>query len=193
MAESSSKSIRTEVVAGALTAIVVAIGGAIWAWVPSVWQWLATAWASVTTHLSRTASVPTWLLYLLYATAGTWVFVIGVIAYSVLARKERPATYLDYREDRFFGAIWRWVYVGGRPDKTWAFCPSCDTVLVYSERMNYGDWETTLHCETCAHTVLSQPCDRHDLVAKVERQIDRKVRSGEWKACIPARPHKPSE
>jgi len=193
MAKSPTKSIKTEVAAGALTAIVVAVGGAIWAGLPSVWQRLATSWTSVTHHLSQAASVPTWLLYLLYATTAAWVVVVGVIAYSVLARKEQLPTYLDYREDRFLGATWRWAYVGGRPNKTWAYCPSCDTVLVYAENRNYGGWETSLHCETCDRTVLSQPGDRHDLVAKVERQIDRKIRNGEWKACVPSCQHESNE
>ena len=109
----------------------------------------------------------------------------SALAFSIRAAvRNTDPTVTDYREDRFFGTVWRWHYAHGGPDGIWAFCPSCDTVLVYSYQRDFGDLKTTLHCETCNRAILTEPGDRDNLVGKVHRQIDRKIRSGEWKDCV---------
>lgn len=96
--------------------------------------------------------------------------------------KKTSPSLADYTEDRFFGVVWRWRYAQGGPSGAWAFCPKCDTILVYSYRHDYGDFKTTLHCETCEVDLATESGNKDDLVGKVHRQIDRKLRTGEWKS-----------
>ena len=67
MAESSSDSIKTSVIGGVLTAGVLAIVAFVWAFAPGAWKWFADLLVSIWAHLTSSASVPTWWLYVLYA------------------------------------------------------------------------------------------------------------------------------
>lgn len=182
MTGKSPDSIKTNVIGGVLTAAVLSIAGAVWAFVPSAWKWFTDLLTSVWAHLTSPAIVPTWWLYILYAVGAGALLVVALIVRESF--KKTGPMFTDYTEDRFFGAVWRWRYAHGGPTGTWAFCPGCDTVLVYSYQRNYGDLMTTLHCETCHRDIATEPGDRDDLVGKVHRQIDRKVRTGEWKNYV---------
>ena len=182
MADSSSDSIKNNVIGGVVAGVVLAIGGAVWAFAPNAWKWFTDLVSSVWAHLTSSASVPTWWLYVLYIAGAAWLVRIGLGVYAATSSNEPTSS--DYREDRFFGAIWRWHYAHGGPAGTWAFCPTCDTVLVYSYQRDYGELKTTLSCETCNRTVYSESGDKDDLVGKVHRQIDRRIRTGEWKNYV---------
>jgi ribosomal protein S27E len=179
MADNSPDSIKNSVIGGVLTAAVLGIGGAIWAFVPDAWKWFTDLLGSAWEHLTSPATVPTWSLYVLYTVGAAALLVVALIVRESF--KKTGPSFTDYEEDRFFGVVWRWGYAHGRPTGTWAFCPSCDTVLVYSYRYDYGHQKTTLHCETCNHDLATESGDKDDIVAKVHRQIDRKIRTGEWK------------
>ena len=182
MIASSSNSIKSNVIGGVLTAGCLAIVAYIWAFAPGVWKWFTDLLASIWTHLTTPASVPTWWLYALYAISAITVLTLALRIRSAI--KATGPIVTEYREDRFFGAIWRWKYFQGGPTGIWAFCPACDTVLVYSYQRDFGDLKTALHCETCNRTILTESGDKDDLQGKVHRQIDRKIRNGEWKNNI---------
>lgn len=183
MADSSSDSIKNNVIGGVVAGVVLAIGGAVWAFAPNAWKWFTDLVSSVWAHLTSSASVPTWWLYLLYA-AGVAVLVqIGARIHVAVSNNE--PTVAEYQEDTFFGVVWRWSNAHGGAASAWAFCPKCDTVLVYAEhRNNAGQWFTILTCETCNEPKLTETGDKDDLVARVHRQIDRKMRTGEWKHYV---------
>lgn len=183
MADKSPDSIKTNVIGGVLTAAVLGIAGGVWAFVPSAWKWFTDLLGSVWAHLTSPATVPTWWLYILYA-VGAGVLLVVALAVRESFKKTTGPTFTDYKEDRFFGVVWRWRYAQGGPTGTWAFCPRCDTVLVYSYRHDYGDTKTTLHCETCRVDLATEPGDKDDLVGKIHRQIDRKIRTGDWKNYV---------
>ena len=131
-------------------------------------------------HLQLTSELPNWAFYLLGIFSILWLFkpIRKVIAYF----RNKRQSYLSYVKDDYFGATWRWRYSKRDPIDIWAFCPHCDTALVYSHDGTLrGNQHTSLLCETCNRTVLTQPGDRDYLVAKVYRQIVRKLRTGEWK------------
>lgn len=183
MTKNASDSIRINVIGGVLTAFILGIGGAIWAFTPNAWAWIIHVISKSIDHLATPTSTPTWWLYVLYLALLAWIVVAALVIYASIANKEPRFT--DYRKDFFFGAIWRWQYTSsGLPTDTWAFCPICDTVLVYSHKRDYGEFFTSLTCETCNHQVLTNRGDKDDLVAKVERQIDRKIRNDEWKKQV---------
>jgi hypothetical protein len=121
-------------------------------------------------------SIPVWI-----------IAVCAIIAIFITTRlikrmivKGTPPNYFSYTEDVFMGMKWRWAYPLGdyelRP-----YCLVCDTILVYEEWPNRVMAEKTLfHCETCERVVSEQQGDHNYVVAKVHRQIERKVRTGEW-------------
>ncbi|MBL8308014.1 MAG: hypothetical protein JNM33_15085 [Rubrivivax sp.] len=182
MTSSGSDSIKTNVIGGVIAGAVLAVGGAVWAFAPAAWKWFTDLLASIWAHLTSAATVPTWWLYILYAISAAAVLTVALRVRAAATSTE--PTFTDYTEDRFMGAVWRWRYAHGAPTGTWAFCPRCDTVLVYSYQRDYGDLKTTLHCETCRVDIATEPGDRDDLVGKVHRQIDRKIRTGEWKNYV---------
>ena len=108
MADSSSDSIKTNVIGGVIAGAVLAIGGAVWAFAPGALKWFTDLLSSLWAHFSSSASVPTWWLYVLYVVGTVWVARVGFSIYAATSNKE--PTYADYREDRFLGAVWRWHY-----------------------------------------------------------------------------------
>jgi membrane protein implicated in regulation of membrane protease activity/ribosomal protein S27E len=181
MAGNSSNSISNNVIATVIGGVVLAAGGAVWVFMPKVWTWVINSLAAVWAHLADPASVPTWWLYLLYAICGVAALVLAWRVYEA-NKKPREPHWTDYQEDNFFGAVWRWHWVGNQLADPWAYCPTCDTVLVYAN--DVFPQRITLTCETCGRPVVSEGGDKDYLVAKVLRQIDRKARTGEWRNYV---------
>lgn len=190
MTESTSNSIKSNVIGGVLTAGVLAIAGVVWAFAPGAWAWFTNLWALAWAYLTSSASLPMWLVYVLYIASAAWLIRIGLGIYSAISNKE--PTFIEYSRDCFFGAIWRWHYVQGCPTGIWSFCQACDTVLVYSYQWDYGEQKTKLFCETCNRPIHTEQGDKGDLVAKVHRQIDRKIRNGEWKNYVERKTESPA-
>lgn len=175
--------VKTNVIGGIITAVLLAGGSAVWAYAPGTWKWFVDALSAIWAHLMAPSRVSTWWLYILYAVGAGALLVVALIVRETLTKTTGP-TYLDYKEDRFLGAVWRWQYAGGSPTGAWAFCPACDTMLVYGHQRGFGDVTTTLHCETCKRDVLTEQGDKDYLVNKVYRQIDRNLRTGAWKNYV---------
>lgn len=63
-----------------------------------------------------------------------------------------------------------------------AFCQSCESRLVYSDgRVGYGRTLTELICEHCSREISETEGDYDYFEAKVKREIDRRIRTGEYK------------
>lgn len=182
MDKSSYKSIPREAVIAAIAAALVALGGIVLALVPRVWAWIVETLAGVWAHLTSWGSVPMWWLYLLYVVSGSAVL---LVLWAVYENIKKPH-WTDYIKDSFFNVIWRWQWKDSSTIGIWAYCPSCDTTLVYKNDHRYFDGVTTVQliCETCSAVRVRENGDNNDLVAKVQRQIDRKLRTGEWRGCI---------
>ena len=91
-----------------------------------------------------------------------------------------------YNKDEFFNAVWRWSYSGnGLPEDAASFCPNCDMQLVYHE--DHGGYRaagltnTILFCEICNERITDVEGDYDHLESRVLREIERKVRSNEYK------------
>jgi hypothetical protein len=76
--------------------------------------------------------------------------------------------------------VWRWRYseVGSGLDSLWCFCPNDETQLVYVEDYDRVWFE----CETCRKRFGPLSGDKDHVLSMVKRQIDRKIRTGEWTA-----------
>jgi hypothetical protein len=74
-----------------------------------------------------------------------------------------------------FDVVWRWNYnYHGQPANLRAYCPTCDTQLVYTEdRFPDRVWFT---CEHCNCRYYEENGDKDYALAKVYRQIDRNLR-----------------
>ena len=177
MSESKSSPIVTRVIAGVLTA------GALWAatFIPGALKWVSETAALAWSHFLGTSEFPNWGLYLLALMS------IHTVTYWI-ARVTKPKgpSVAEYNHDTFLGLKWRWSYMSGHPTNAWAFCPRCDTILVYSEVGSRFDQDrkTVLTCETCNCDLLDHDGDKDYLVQKIHRQIDRKIRTGEWQHVI---------
>jgi len=96
------------------------------------------------------------------------------------------SSFLLYTQDVFFGIRWRWKYYGNELGPVVAFCPRCDTRLLerdeyLSRRVGYASGSGILfYCDHCSWE--SQPLEgtHDDVIERVGRQIDRKIRNKEW-------------
>jgi len=130
-------------------------------------------------HLAAATAVQNWMLYLLVSTSLPALVLLGKLVFG-----RRPG-FLDYTNDRFLGLTWRWRYRRfGRPDVPWAYCSVCDTALIYNSEGDGGRMRTVLTCETCDRTVLQHEGDAQYLAAKILRQIERRIRTGEWQTAV---------
>ena len=182
MAESDTSSIKTNVIAGLITAAIIGVIG----FAPGLWAWVSakfsSSWGTLWAHVTSSHEIPAWVLYLLALPTLLWLRQVALDVYKRLTSDEpRQSTYV---QDRFFGVTWRWHYVSGHASGIWAFCSTCDTRLVYSSSYEKLQPTVHLHCETCRHDLLRETGDKDYLVAKAHRQIDRKLRNGEWRQVV---------
>jgi len=63
------------------------------------------------------------------------------------------------------------------------FCPRCDMQLAarYGP-VGFGGYRTTLACENCNWASSEIEGELNEIISRVERLIQRKLRSGEYKA-----------
>ena len=103
----------------------------LWVWGGLTWVWAA---------LIAKYLVPGWVIVI----AGLWALVRLWRTVKHLSQATPPA-YLNYTEDRFDGAVWRWSWDADNISDIWCFCPLCDAQLVPSE----GYTETAFICDRC--------------------------------------------
>ncbi|MGF6599807.1 hypothetical protein P3T23_004541 [Paraburkholderia sp. GAS448] len=189
MTEKSTEPVSRTVLSGVLTAIILAILGFIWRFLPTLWQWLVHLAALIRAHLTSHAALPVWSVYILGAALAGWIVVFAINLWP-RAKANLEPKFTDYREDRFFGVTWRWHYDRNkRMTDAWPFCPACDTILAYSTQKDWSGFahgapKTEFVCETCNTTRLEQHGYRHDIINKVYRQIERTVRNEEWREKV---------
>ena len=174
MSESKSWSIISRAVAAILAA------AGLWGLskIPGLLHWLGKIGIAFWTHLKGTSGLPNWGLYLLILMA-----IHTLVTLAKRLKKPKGPKVTEYNQDIFLGLLWRWSYIGNHPINAWALCPHCKTILVYTEHRDYPFSpveKTVLTCETCNREMLTHPGDKDYLVGKIHRQIDRKIRTGEW-------------
>jgi hypothetical protein len=130
--------------------------------------------------------VPGWILIVLVALAIIPLFTL--LRFIFYGRE--PGYRQLYRTDDLYGARWQWEYSSdGAIRNLGCLCPVCQTELVYDEHirdriMPWRDEEddnTRFICQHCNATKATFQGSRHHAIGMVEREIRRKVRTGEWK------------
>lgn len=179
-------SVRSQLVIGIVTGIVATVlGGLLLLWLtpiaPGIWRGIAGGAGAFVDYLSANAGMPRWLLMLL----------LGAVAWSLLSAVRRtfsrstPALALNptvYRKDSFFGVIWRWDYYGNMIGDPHPYCPRDETPLV--ARPDEHNWHLEFVCETCQERFEIPGGHVEKAQGMVQRQIERKHRTGEWQDIV---------
>lgn len=168
MAGSGSSDVRNNVIAGVITAGVVAAVTLLFS--PEAWIWAKGVVAATWRHLAQPVSVPMWLLYV----GGLVLLLVVVVVCAVAIDAWRGGA---YRTDSFFGVVWRWDWPPSRYAMH-AFCPLCDTQLGLEP---FGMYDviprTALKCSHCAFDAGSYEGNRSDLRRAVLLQVQRHIRA----------------
>ena len=144
------------------------------------------------------SSLPRWIWEKLidsYALAGwLWIPVIilsligitTIIMEIKINRVNNEPEHYSYKEDVIHAAKWRWNWHNGNVSNLCCFCPSCDANLVYNDSTvrHYLSDEagTKFICENCNYRIVTkiEHGDREYALNLVTREIDRRVRTGQY-------------
>lgn len=131
-------------------------------------------------HLTSATALPAWSVYVLGAAAAGVAWRLGRAQTGRPLRTAAPRRE-DYVRDRFLGVVWEWRYdEQQRPQQLCASCPDCATRLVCFVSRPPEERRIKMFCEHCRVQLLSEPGERDYLLARVARQVERKLRTGEW-------------
>jgi len=178
-------------------AIIVAIVTvAVTAAIPIVRDWMYAAVVVVWSGVRYVGN----LIAVSYPIPGWALVIVAVLAIpSVVAgfrRLRTPAPARpenSYFDDDVHSVTWRWRYAGHSIIHLLAFCPVCDSQLVYEhvhpDATRYRLWQdepqaTRLHCEHCSAVRAKMPGGRDYAWGAVEREIQRRIRTGEWRQRV---------
>jgi hypothetical protein len=135
-------------------------------------------------HLVSTAIVPYWLIYvvIIILLLLFWSKAKRVITdLSAEAARESP---LAYKKDCFYGMVWRWLMDSDfQPYRISTFCPKCD-MQIHSDSAEY-EYSTQFYCDKCGFKSEAIKMKPFQLEEWVIREIQRKLRTKEWKQGLP--------
>jgi hypothetical protein len=180
MAEKSHISIRNGIIASLIAAAILTFVEPLRDYSIRFFLWL---WSGVTWVLEAfidSYSMPgwAWLIVFIFALIGVLLIIQG-------ARPEEKPEYSEYTEDRIYGAIWRWHWVGNTISHLWCFCSKCDATLVYTNPsvLDYStDAKTDFMCENCGTVEATiKGGDKGYAIGAIEREISRRVRTNQYK------------
>jgi hypothetical protein len=141
--------------------------------IPSVWEFTKSSASWIYGVLTYQVQLPVWSLGIIGA--------LLVPTLHIVWRSFRRPEWHDYTDDMFEGVRWRWKYEGHQIVELWCYCPNDDTKLTYSEEGGaHQGWLVHFECDTCHRLVGPLNRRMREIIAGVERQIDRKIRTGDW-------------
>jgi len=166
-----NKILSHPVVSTVVATILIGIGTQLLGWWPLITNAILAAWQFIFTPIL----IPLWLLALLSFSAVAIVIIIFVVVFH-------RETHSDYTSDEFYGVKWRWQYFdGGSLDEPVPFCVKCDFQLKPTFASSYSAVDHWVYrCENCGHVGADFRESISDFHDRVRRQIQRKLRSGEW-------------
>ena len=190
MAEKETHSIRNGIIATVIAGILLSF----WPAVRKLFVIaVSSAWYAVKIipkTIADNYEIPGWLILLFIAlSVPTCIRIIATVR-----RKKGPGVFELYRRDLLFGVIWEWSYSGERIINLNCMCPRCKGELVYQEhhkslritRYNDEPDNIKLICEKCGEISGKLMGQMAFALGTVEREIRRKIRTGEWKNSIKA-------
>jgi len=187
---SEKHTIRNTIFATVAAGLIVAV--LLSAWFGGILQacfhWLLSVIRFMGSLLTHQIKIPLWALLILTILAILPIFRIV----RTLRKKDSEPSEDTYIQDDLFGVVWRWCYSSNGIDDLWAFCPHCDNTLVYDEQRSdrrkpsrfYPPEFTKFVCENCDTKSQELLGNKSHALGRVEREIDRRLRTGEWKKSI---------
>jgi hypothetical protein len=165
------------------------LGTAIGGLLLGLFQWI-TGFISIVWHACKSAVIWSVHLLLLSIPVPLWLIIIILpiiistlikIYAAFMKKKVEFSTSRDYNQDDINGVRWRWRYTAnGDIINLYCLCPYDSTQLVYS----YDYRQLYFRCETCGEKFGPFEGDHDFVLGMIERQIHRKLRSGESKPIV---------
>ena len=152
-------------------------------WLKPVWSFAHQAFESLWMHLMAQSQWPNWSAYLVSLLAA-----ISALRWAFKAWSSRKDNHNRFNQFNFLGSGWRWNTISHRPIGLVAYCPDCDIRLVYEEtggRFSDEPKTIALQCEKCDVVRTCELGDLKHLTSRVSREIDRLVRTGQWRQHVP--------
>lgn len=183
MSESSFRSIRNATIAGVIAGIFLLFMPDVRAYIVRFFSWVWSGLAWCWNGLMSSYSLPGWVWLVVFLLS-----FIGVVSIFLSLRGEpdKPE-HSSYIEDSMYGTKWRWKWVSNQIFNLWCYCPRCEATLVYDDSScnNYFAEikQTDFICENCGHSVIASipGGNKNYAIGAVEREIDRRIRTGEYK------------
>lgn len=149
---------------------------------PTVWEYLKAAGLKLLDFFSASISLPVWLFIILLFYLAFVTLILGRRFYLDLWKKP---TWRDYKEDCFAKMRWIWRYhpVLDEIEDLWCFCPNDSNRLICSPEYP----GISFHCEFCGKKFGPTQETLQEIIDRVERQIERKKRSGDWRKVVEGR------
>jgi hypothetical protein len=125
--------------------------------------------------------MPGWVLLIL-----GFLALITIVRFVIGLRQGVAPAHQNYKQQRLYGANWRWSWCGGEISTLWCYCPECETELVYDDSpardlLSPLPARTDFVCENCSKIVASIPGGgKSYAIGAVKREIQRRVRTGEF-------------
>lgn len=156
-------------------------------WLSPIWDFVVQAARLGWRHAMTQSQWPNWSAYLLSLWAA-----ISLLTWALRAWRNRKDNHNRFTQLNLGGEVlWRWRSISSLPSSLVPFCQRCDTQLVYDyddgERYSGAQRHTLLICEHCnGHRPVCREIGNYeDLKRRVGRQIDRLIRTGDWRQHVP--------
>lgn len=148
-----------------------------------VLRWFWTIILNFDVYIRRPAIIPLWFLYLIVLFLLIELLIeLSRVDMRYTEQKGQEKSPITYKSDKFFDVVWRWKLDSNfYPFSITTFCPSCDMQL-YPENLGFG--RIIFHCDKCNYKGFPLELDEVRLEDWVSREIQRKIRTGEWKQII---------
>lgn len=140
----------------------------------TVFAWISKVFGSAIKWLGSPATMPTWVMVVLFGIAAVVVIGVAIFAYVVV---KKPGEDLTFTEAEYFGVKWRWSYGHTGIYNVVSFCPRCDLQVHPSNGSSYSFIDRIgFKCEDCHWTSQDFDCGHADLIDRVTRKIQQELR-----------------
>lgn len=148
-------------------------------YVSTIVGWFGILWA----FILASSSVPNWMLGIGVLLAFATVTRIVVLAWSSVDEGPALPGWRSYKRDSFFGVVWAWDYgSNGQLVDIHSLCPQCQCQIVprYEDRWPI-DSCYHFECDACGYKGEEVKGCYEEIVNKIIRFSQRKIRTGDWK------------
>src|SRR6266496_1399533 len=171
-------------------------------WWPAFWTTVAgTVVAEIIVRLLGQGSLVIWFLRLIWRVLATpvtlpvWAIalalfsVIAALAWLVRLAAATEPEWLGYRREQVLGAGGEWGYAGRMIDvgSLVPLCPRCTHRLSFGRAdsgQGYYHNHAIATCENCGFKSADLGVTANDLPGRVGREIERKIRTEEYKTAL---------